>query len=152
MRMGRYAVGLVLAVALAGCDDARVGAYSDGRAGRSIPVISGPRQVVEDYLRSAAKADGSGMYALLGSGERDDETPESLRKTAADRYTAGMKWDVLKATETGSRAEVVVDFQGAKVDPNPTKFALTRENGEWRIVDSPELNEREKNGDIHIKF
>jgi hypothetical protein len=92
------------------------------------------------------------MYGLIASSERDDESPETLRKTAADRYSTATKWEVLKAKETGSTAEVVVDVQGAKVDPNPTRFTLTRESGEWRIIDSPELHEREKDGGIHIKL
>lgn len=92
------------------------------------------------------------MYALVSSGERGGETPETLRKTAADRYSSATTWEVLKTSESGGTSEVVVDFHGAKVDPNPSTFTLTRENGEWRIVDSPELHERQKEGGIHIRL
>ena len=140
---------------LAGCGpvDRTVNAQSPSSR-PSLPAITKPasQQVVEDYVKAAASADGSRMYALIGGSERKDETPETLRKTAADRYSTNMTYEVLKAEETDNSSEVIVEFKGAKVDPNPTKFTLTRENGEWRIVDSPELHEREKNGGIHIKL
>jgi hypothetical protein len=46
---------------------------------------------------------------------------------------------------------VVVDFRNAKVDPNPYRFTLTREAGEWRIVQSPELHETADDG-MRIKL
>jgi len=102
--------------------------------------------VVEEYLRAAGSADGQRMYALIASSERDDESPDTLRETAAERYSAGMTWEVLKADENGSASDVIVEFQGAKVVPNPYRFTLTREAGEWRIVQSPELHEEKKDG------
>jgi hypothetical protein len=99
---------------------------------------------VEEYLKAASQADGARMYGLIASSERDDESPETLADTARDRYAPTMTWQVLKVEETGSTARVVVDIQGAKVKQNPYPFTLTREMGEWRIVDSPELHEREK--------
>src|SRR5688500_15549453 len=55
-------------------------------------IVSGSRAVVEEYLRAAAKADGAGMYALIASSERKDETPQSLADTARDRYSPNMTW------------------------------------------------------------
>lgn len=152
-------LNLLAAVAgalLAGCAgpaDHTVNAQSPSSR-PSAPALTKPasQQVVEEYLKAAASADGARMYALIGGSERKNETPETLRKTAADRYSSGMTYEVLKTEETDNSSEVVVEFKGAKVDPNPTKFTLTRENGEWRIVDSPELHEREKHGGIHIKL
>lgn len=143
-----------LAAALGGCTSTISG---DSRGGSvvtrpAIPAVSASQRVVEDYLRAASSGDGARMYGLIASSERENETPKTLGKTAADRYSTATKWEVLKTEENGSTSDVVVDVTGAHVDPNPTKFTLTRENGEWRIVDSPELHEREKNGDIHIKF
>jgi hypothetical protein len=150
--IGCLGVTLLLAAGLGGCTST-ISGDSPGRVSRPvIPAVSASQRVVEDYLRAASEADGARMYGLIASSERNNETPTTLRKTAADRYSTGTKWEVLKAEERGSTSEVVVDVKGAKVDPNPTKFTLTRENGEWRIVDSPELHEREKNGDLHIKF
>ena len=151
MKSGHWLGAALLALAVSGCTST-ISGDSSRVAKPVLPAISGSRRVVDDYLKAASSADGSAMYALIASSERDDESPETLRKTAADRYSTAMKWEVLKAKETGSTAEVVVDVQGAKVDPNPTRFTLTRESGEWRIVDSPELHEREKNGGIHIKL
>ena len=148
-------LAVVAGALLAGCgpNDRTVNAQSPSSR-PSAPAIVKPasQQVVEDYLKAAASADGARMYALIGAGNRKDETPESLRKTAADRYSSSMTYEVLKTEETDNSSEVVVEFKGAKVDPNPTKFTLTRENGEWRIIDSPELHEREKHGGIHIKL
>lgn len=145
------AAGLVM-VGLGGCTST-ISGDSPGRVSRPvIPSVSASQRVVEEYLRAASEGDGARMYGLIASSERNNETPTSLGKTAADRYSTGTRWEVLKAEERGSTSEVVVDVKGAKVEPNPTKFTLTRENGEWRIVDSPELHEREKNGDLHIKF
>jgi len=143
-----------LAAALGGCTSTISG---DSRGGTvvtrpAIPAISASQRVVEDYLRAASSGDGARMYGLIASSEREDESPKTLGKTAADRYSTATRWEVLKTEEHGSTSEVVVDVKGAHVDPNPTRFTLTRENGEWRIVDSPELHEREKNGDLHIKF
>ncbi|MGV3720114.1 MAG: hypothetical protein ACO1SX_04315 [Actinomycetota bacterium] len=143
-------VGL-FAFTVGGCGTT-IGANSGAGPRVSVPAISGAQRVVEDYLKAASTADGSRMHALMGAGERPNETPETLRKTAADRYSSNFSWDVLKAEETGDTAKVIVEVKGAEVDPNPTTFTLTRENGEWRITDSPELNERQKNDDIHIKF
>jgi hypothetical protein len=114
--------------------------------------VPGSQRVVEAYLKAAADGDGAGMYALIADSERKRETPKSLGKTAKDRYSSATTWEVLKTEESASSSEVIADTKGAKVDPNPTKFTLTRENGEWRIVESPELHEREKNGGIHIKL
>ena len=115
-------------------------------------VASGSRAVVEDYLKAAAAADGATMYGLIATSERGRESPETLRDTAKDRYSPATKWEVLKAEESGSTSQVTVEFKGADVDPNPTRFTLTKENNEWRIVDSPELHEREKDGRIRIKL
>lgn len=149
---GRFAALGLLAAALAGCGGTTIGANSGSGTRLAAPAVSGAQRVVEDYLKAASNADGAGMFALIGAGERDDETPETLRKTAADRYSSEISWDVLKAEESGAGAKVIVEIKGAEVDPNPTTFTLARENGEWRIIDSPELNERKKNGDLHIKF
>jgi len=54
--------------------------------------------------------------------------------------------------ETDNTARVIVEVKGAELDPNPATFTLAHENGGWRIAVSPELNERKRNGDIHIKF
>jgi hypothetical protein len=144
----------MLAVALGGCTTT-ISGDSRGHtvtARPGLPAIAASQRVVEDYLRAASTADGARMYGLIASSERENETPKTLGKTAAGRYSTATKWEVLKTEEQGSTSEVVVDVKGAQVEPNPTKFTLTRENGEWRIVDSPELHEREKNGDLHIKF
>ncbi len=116
------------------------------------PVVSGSRAVVEDYLKAASAADGATMYGLIAASERKSESPESLGDTAKDRYSPATKWEVLKAEESGSTAQVTVEFKGADVDPNPTRFTLSKESGQWRIVDSPELHEREKDGRIRIKL
>lgn len=154
---GGVAAGVV-AAALSGCgNNPRIDAANNPNPQTpkiTIPAVPGSRRVVEDYLRAASSGDGAAMYALIASSERDRESPETLGDTARDRYSPAMKWEILKAEESGSTAEVVVDFQGAKVDPNPSRFTLTREAGEWRIVDSPELHEREKNakGKLRIKL
>lgn len=114
-------------------------------------IVSESRAVVEEYLRAAAKADGAGMYALLATSERKDETPDSLRKTAADRYSADITWEIEKVDEQASSSTVVTQIRGAKdVEPNPYRFTLTKESGEWRIVQSPELHEDD--GDIKIQI
>jgi hypothetical protein len=114
-------------------------------------IASGSRAVVEEYLRAATKADGAAMYALLATSERKDETPQSLRETAADRYRPDTTWEIVKVEEGGSTSQVVVRIEGArKVDPNPYRFALTKEAGEWRIVQSPELHEDDD--DLTIKL
>ena len=115
-------------------------------------LFSGSQRVVEDYLKAARIADGAAMYALIAGSERESETPDSLRKTAADRYRSDTTWEILKTEEKGGASHVVVDFKSADVKPNPVKFTLTKEGGEWRIVDSPELHEREKDGRIRIKL
>ena len=114
--------------------------------------VSSSAGVVAEYLRAASRADGAGMYALIASSERDDESPETLGDTARERYSTDTTWQVLKTDERASKSDVVVDFKGAKVDPNPYRFTLTREAGEWRIVQSPELHEEDKDDDISIKF
>jgi hypothetical protein len=146
----RLFCAVALGAALSGCGGERLRASSDGGPGRAVPAVSGPQRVVEEYLKAASTADGARMYGLIASSERDNESPETLRKTAADRYSTDLSWEVLKAEESGDTAKVVVEVKQAKVEPNPTTFTLTRENGEWRIVDSPELHEREKRGGIHI--
>jgi hypothetical protein len=128
--------------------------------GREAPVsaqspsltVSGPRRVVEEYLKAATSGDGAAMYGLIATSERDDESPQTLGDTARDRYTPSTRWEVLKTEERDSTARVVVDVKGAEVDPNPTTFSLTREAGEWRIIDSPELHEREKDDGLRIKL
>ncbi|HEU4754222.1 MAG TPA: hypothetical protein VFU47_14020 [Armatimonadota bacterium] len=135
-----------LALGLCGCRQGDRTVSAASRAG------SGPRAVVEQYLQAASRADGASMYALIAGSERDDESPTTLADTARDRYSTGATWDVLKTEPAGTTAKVIVELKGAKVDPNPTTFTLTQENGEWRIVDSPELHERDKNGGIHIKL
>ena len=72
--------------------------------------------------------------------------------TAHDRYSPGMTWEVLKEESSGDSASVVVDFKGAKVEPNPYRFTLTQEANEWRIVQSPELHEDDDRDDIEIKL
>ena len=114
--------------------------------------LSGPQRVVENYLKAATSADGAAMYGLIASSERDDESPKTLGDTARDRYTPSTRWEVLKTEERDSTARVIVDVKGAEVEPNPTTFSLTREAGEWRIIDSPELHEREKSGRLRIKL
>jgi hypothetical protein len=110
------------------------------------------RSVVENYLKAASAADGATMYGLIATSERKRESPESLHDTAKDRYSPSTTWEVLKTDESGTTSQVTVEFKGADVDPNPTRFTLSKESGEWRIVDSPELHEREKDGRIRIKL
>jgi hypothetical protein len=102
---------------LTGCAESKIGASSG--------LGSGPRRVAESYLRGAASADGSAMYGLLGSSERDDETPDSLRKTAAERYSRNITWNVLTVEESGSSAKVIVDLEGADVDLTGLETLLT---------------------------
>jgi hypothetical protein len=149
-------MGLILAVSLGlgGCADSRrSGGAEDGpRIPKPSVLKSGPRAVVEDYLKAAARADGAGMYALIATSERDDESPQSLADTAHDRYSPNMTWEVLKEAARSSSSDVVVDFKGAKVEPNPYRFTLTQEAGEWRIVQSPELHEDDGRDRIKIKL
>jgi hypothetical protein len=144
-------IGVLVGLALAGCSNA--GREPEGGTTATAPPVTapGPDTVVENYLRAASKADGDEMYALIATSERKDETPDSLRKTAADRYSPDITWKVTKTEEKDSTAEVMVKIEGAKVDPNPYRFTLTREAGEWRIVQSPELHETDKDG-IKIKL
>jgi hypothetical protein len=125
---------------------------SGGVEAPALPVTSGPRAVVENYLKAATSGDGAGMYALIASSERDDESPKTLGDTARDRYSPATTWQILKVEEQGSSAHVIAEFKGAKVDPNPYRFTLSREADEWRIVQSPELHEEERDADIQIKF
>jgi hypothetical protein len=157
-RMSRFTLGIVpvlaLLFALPGCSPARNGSGAAPRSASSkpAPVASGSRAVVEQYLQAAAKADGPGMYALIASSERKDESPKSLADTARDRYSPQTSWEVLKTDEKSSTSQVVVDIKHAKVQPNPCKFTLSREAGEWRIVQSPELHEDDQRDEIKIKF
>jgi hypothetical protein len=147
-------IGIVAALAIGGC--VRVAREGGGGTSTSAsprsPFASGPRVVVEEYLRAAARADGPGMYALIASSERGPESPKTLADTARDRYSTDTSWEILKVEEKGSTADVVVDIKRAKVDPNPYRFTLTREAGEWRIVQSPELHEEDKSDGIKIKL
>jgi hypothetical protein len=43
-------------------------------------------------------------------------------------------------------------FKGAKVDPNPYRFTLIREAGDWWIVQSPELHGEDRKDRIKIKL
>jgi hypothetical protein len=136
----------------AGCIIRTEGGASEAR--REIRIesaVSGSRAVVEDYLKAASAADGATMYGLIATSERERESPETLHDTAKDRYSPSTKWEVLKTEESGSTSQVTVEIKGADVDPNPTRFTLTKEGGQWRIVDSPELHEREKDGRLRIK-
>jgi len=85
----------ILAVALTGCGGTAIGANSGSRSRSTAPAITGAQRVVEDYLKAASGADGARMYALIGAGERDDETPETLCRTAADRYSSNIRRKVL---------------------------------------------------------
>lgn len=116
------------------------------------PLTPASQKVVEDYLRAGTEGDGAAMYALIANSERKNETPETLTRTAHDRYSGSTTWQILKSKESGNVGEVVVDYKGAHVDPNPFRFTLTREAGEWRIVQAPELHEREREGGIRIKL
>jgi hypothetical protein len=118
----------------------------------SVPLISGSRAVVEEYLKAASEADGAKMYALIASSERESESPKTLKDTADDRYSTATSWEVLKTEEGESSSKVIVQTKSAKVEPNPYTFTLTKEAGEWRIVQSPELHEEEKDGRIRIKL
>jgi hypothetical protein len=141
---------LTMALAIGGCS------YSarerSGDSGASLPpvAIAESQAVVEGYLRAATQADGAEMYALIATSERDEETPQSLRETAADRYSSNTTWKIVKVEQKESTSEVVAEFKGAKVEPNPYTFVLTKEAGEWRIVQSPELHEDDD--DIQIKL
>lgn len=117
------------------------------------PAVTVPesRRVVEEYLQAARRADGERMYALIATSERDDESPKSLRETAADRYTASTTWEFVNVEQRENTSEVHVRIEGAKeIEPNPYRFMLTREGDAWRIVDSPELHETE--GGIRIRI
>lgn len=116
------------------------------------PLVSGSRGVVEEYLKAASEADGAKMYALVAASERKSESPDSLHDTAEDRYATGTSWEVLKTEESDSTSKVIVEVKGAKVEPNPYTFTLSKEAGEWRIVQSPELHEEDKPGRIKIKL
>jgi hypothetical protein len=142
--------GLVVLLALAGCAREQ-DADGPGVARPAAVIAPESQRVVEEYLRAASQTSGAEMYALIAASERDDETPESLKDTAHDRYSPATTWSVLKTEEKENAAEVIVEFQGAKVDPNPYRFTLTREAGEWRIVQSPELHEDDSDG-IEIKL
>jgi hypothetical protein len=145
---------LTFALVLSGCSSSRNGHGAAPHTDASKPTLlaSGSRAVVEQYLQAAAKADGAAMYALIASSERKDEHPKSLADTARDRYSPQTSWEVLKTDEKGTTSQVVVDIKHAKVKPNPYKFTLSREAGEWRIVQSPELHEDDKRDEIKIKF
>jgi hypothetical protein len=148
---------VMCAIALGLCAGCVIRTGGRGASGASPSIhvesaVSGSRAVVEDYLKAASAADGATMYGLIASSERRRESPETLRDTAKDRYSPATKWEVLKAEESGSTSQVTVELKGADVDPNPTRFTLTKEDGQWRIVDSPELHEREKDGRIRIKL
>lgn len=139
-------IGLLTA---SGCAE-RTGTTGASRA-PAVEIASASRGVVEEYLQAAAKADGARMYALLATSERRDETPDSLRKTAADRYSAEITWEIEGVNEQANSSTVVALIRGAKdVEPNPYRFTLTKEGGEWRIVQSPELHEDDD--DIKIKI
>lgn len=144
-------LALLAGLALGGCSNTGREREVSATSTPAPALVSGPNTVVEDYLRAASKADGAAMYALIATSERKDETPDSLRKTAADRYSPDITWKITKTDEKESSAAVVAEIKGAKVDPNPYRFTLTREAEEWRIVQSPELHETEKDG-IRIKF
>lgn len=117
------------------------------------PATPASQAVVEQYLRAATQADGDRMNALLAGSERKDHDARSLRKDASENYSSGATWQVLKTDEQGDTSEVTVDIKGGKVDPNPFKFVLTREAGEWRIVKSPEVKHDEHHGpSIHIRL
>jgi hypothetical protein len=152
---GRYlrlVIATISSLALVGCANpqARQGGGPAPVSPPRIEITSGPQKVVEEYLEAARNGDGAGMYALIASSERKDESPRSLQNTANDRYSPSASWKILKTEENGSSAAVVVEFQDAKVDPDPYRFTLTREAGEWRLVQSPELHEDDD--DIKIKF
>src|SRR5687768_3352395 len=122
--MGRLLTATCLAAAglCAGCV---IRTEGGGASGSSPKVhiesaVSGSRAVVEDYLKAATAADGSTMYGLIASSERERESPETLRDTAKDRYSPATKWEVLKTEESGTTSQVTVEFKGAEVDPNPT--------------------------------
>jgi hypothetical protein len=143
--------GLLLSLGVIGCTSPKPDGTSPGAGTPPPAVVSGSRAVVEEYLEAAKKADGVQMYALIATSERDDETPDSLRDTAADRYGPETTWTVAKVEEKESTSDVIVEIRGAKkVDPNPYRFTLTKEGGSWRIVQSPELHEDDD--DVKIKI
>jgi hypothetical protein len=146
------AVVIGMLILAGGCAPRDTTGGGAGTARVPAPIAAGPQAVVEEYLRAATRADGAGMYARIATSERHDESPKTLADTARDRYSTGTTWEILKTEEKGSAADVVVDFKGARVDPNPYRFTLTREAGEWRIVQSPELHEEEKSDGIKIKI
>jgi hypothetical protein len=149
--MERRVILLVLLAAVSGCMRPEGGAGPQPDLNPVIPVPEA-RKVVDEYLHAAAAGDGDRMYALIASSERKNETPRTLTDTARDRYKPGMTWDVLKTDQGDSSGTVVAEFKGADVEPNPYRFTLTRENGEWRIVQSPELHEEDKPGRIKIEL
>src|SRR5687767_3934701 len=69
---------LAALLVVGGCTDSRSGG---GAATPPAVLVSGPRAVVEEYLKAASTADGAGMYALIATSERKDETPQSLKDT-----------------------------------------------------------------------
>jgi hypothetical protein len=157
MRDRRYSVrilwlGLAVVFAVAGCAGPRRDRAGNGNGASAPAVVSDSRAVVQEYLEAATKADGTRMYALIATSERDDESPDSLRDTAADRYRPDTTWYIEKVDEQASTSTVVVRLNGVKnVDPNPYRFTLTKEGGEWRIVQSPELHETKGGLRIEIK-
>lgn len=109
-----------------------------------------PQRAVESYLQAAAQSSGQEMYALLAESERKDHEAEDLAKDARKHYPSGATWEVLKTEVNGTVADVIVEFKGADVDPNPYRFTLSQENGAWRITHAPEV---EGGGaDIKIKL
>jgi hypothetical protein len=152
----RLGMGVALSLGLAswGCGQAPSGG-GGAPAAPSIPrapIVSGSRAVVEEYLKAASEADGAKMYALIAASERKSESPKSLQDTAQDRYAPSTSWEVLKTEEGDTAAKVVAEIKGAKVDPNPYTFTLSKEAGEWRIVQSPELHEEDNKVRIKIKL
>ncbi len=144
-------VAAAVALTVGGCGGQNIRATSpQAPAPAPAPLKPASQTVVEEYLRAAAAADGQSMYSLLATSERRDETPQSLKDTAHDRYSPGMTWQILKVEETGNTSNIIVEFKGAKVDPNPYRFTLTQEAGAWRVVQTPELHEDDN--DIKIKL
>jgi hypothetical protein len=143
--------GLLLSLGLIGCTSPTPDG-SPPAAGTPPAIISGSRAVVEEYLEAAKKADGQQLYALIAANERDDETPDSLRDTAADRYGPETTWEIVKVDERQSTSDVIVRISGAKqIETNPYRFTLTKESDAWRIVQSPELHEDDDDVKIEIK-
>jgi hypothetical protein len=105
---------------------------------------------VDSFLQAARTGNGQDMLALLASGLQGKNSAKDLSEGIPSHYPAGTSWEVLKEETHGAVSDVVVEFKGAQVDPNPFRFTLTREGDVWRITHAPDV--KEGGGGIKIKL